>query len=342
MELSSISVEGIGAVSPAGWSVNSLRDALAKGQSMPITGLARPGWRRGLPVRQTPIPTPRPSFFGHARLRRASPITQFAVGAALEALGKEVGLVSSGQLRLGIILCVMAGCVGYSRRFYEEILSDPATASPLVFPETVFNAPASHLAAFLGSTARSYTLVGDPGMFLAGLALGAQWLMADAVDRALVIGAEEVDWLVADAFRRFERHAVLSEGAGALYLRRSSTTPSVRLERVTDSHSYLVTRPKRASAQAMRAQLPVSRPDYLLCEGTLGWTRYDAPEIEAWVDWLGPRLALKPLLGEGLAAGSAWQCVAAIDALQRKQVRGAVISAVGCNQQAIGACFCRE
>ncbi len=64
--------------------------------------------------------------------------------------------------------------MAYSRRFYEEVLRDPATASPLIFPETVFNAPASHLAAFLGTTAINYTLVGDEGTFLAGTRAGRE------------------------------------------------------------------------------------------------------------------------------------------------------------------------
>ena len=98
---------------------------------------------------------------------------------------------------------MLAGLVTYSRRFYEEVLRDPATASPLIFPETVFNAPASHLAAYLGSTAPNCTLVGDDGMFLQGLALAAQWLMEDEIDGCVVIGAEELDWLVPTRYGSF-------------------------------------------------------------------------------------------------------------------------------------------
>ena len=86
---------------------------------------------------------------------------------------------------LGIIVCVLSGCVNYSRRFYDETLKDPGTASPLVFPETVFNAPASHISAFLGSMAVNYTLVGDAGTFLQGLATGANWLIEGKVSECL-------------------------------------------------------------------------------------------------------------------------------------------------------------
>jgi len=42
----------------------------------------------------------------------------------------------------------------------------------MIFPETVFNSSASHLAAYLGSAGVNYTLVGDAGTFLQGLAVG--------------------------------------------------------------------------------------------------------------------------------------------------------------------------
>jgi 3-oxoacyl-(acyl-carrier-protein) synthase len=342
VELNTVMVQGIGAVSPAGWNVDSLRDALAKGQPLPGSNLARPGFASDLRVRRVPTPSPRPDFLGHPRLRRASPISQFAVGAALEALGTNLQGVTQDRSRLGIIFAVMAGCIKYSRRFYDETLRDPATASPLVFPETVFNAPASHLAAILGSSGRTYTFVGDPGMFLVGLALGATWLADDHVDSVLIVGAEEIDWLAADAFRRFERHAILSEGAGAVYLRRGTGAgDEIHLQAVTDSHSFLSHRPRLAAAQAMRAELPSHAEDHLLCDGTQGLPKLDLAEKQAWANWTGPRLALKPLLGEGLAAASAWQCVAAIDALRQTRYRGALVSIVGCNQQAIGAHFIR-
>src|SRR5437867_6526528 len=182
-----IFIQGIGAVSPAGWGVLPLREALAKGEPLPAKELARPGSTRSLRVRPVPPPSPRPNFLAHARLRRTSPITQYAVAAALEALGDDAARVSRGSLKLGIIICVMTGCVNYSRRFYDETLKDPATASPLIFPETVFNAPASHLAALLGTREISYTLVGDPGTFLQGLALGAKLLTQDELDCCLVV-----------------------------------------------------------------------------------------------------------------------------------------------------------
>jgi hypothetical protein len=77
----------------------------------------------------------------------------------------------------------------------------------------------------------------------------------------------------------------------------------------------------------------------LLCDGLQGVARLDSAEQEAWRDWTGARLSPKRVLGEGLMAAAGWQCVAAVDALQRKVHRAAVVSVVGSNQQAIAARF---
>jgi len=336
-----IVIHGIGAVSPAGWGILPMREALAKGEPLPARELARPGWARPLRVRTVLPASARPAGASHPRLRRVSPITHYAVAAALEALGYPA--VTTGRpesSRTGLIFCVMTGCVNYSRRFYDETLRDPMTASPLVFPETVFNAPASHIAAILGTTAISYTLVGDPGTFLQGLALAADWLLSERLDGCLVIGAEEIDWLTADAYGLFARNIVLSEGAGALHLRRErSNGAAARLRSITGAHSFCDTFTRARATQRMRAELPPGNPEHLLCDGTQNLRNVDTAEVEAWRDWPGSCLSPKTVLGEGLAAGSAWQCVAAVDALRQRQHPAASVSVVGCNQQSIGAHF---
>ncbi len=340
MGLSGVFVHGCGVVSPAGWGLTSFRAALTAGIALPVNPLPRPGWEKPLPIRQVPPPQPRPAFLAHGRLRRASPITHYVVAAALEALGRDAELVAAGKLRLGIVLCVMSGCVNYSRRFYDEALRDPATASPLLFPETVFNAPASHLASLLGTPALNYTLVGDPGAFLQGTALAAQWLAAGQIDACLVVGGEESDWLTANAFRLFSRKLILADGAGALYLKTTADgTPLAQLRAVTNPHLFGPAGTRAQAAKALRAELPPCVDGHLLADGLQNVPRFDDAEAAAWQDWTAARVSPKLLLGEGLMAAAAWQCVAAVDALQTGRHAAASVSVVGCNEQAIGAHF---
>jgi 3-oxoacyl-(acyl-carrier-protein) synthase len=305
---------------------------LAQNQPLPVQSTTRPGWEKPLLVRAVPAPKDRLAFLSHPRLRRAGAMTQHSVAAALEALGEDAARIQAGQAILGIIVCMMAGSVTYSRRFYEEVLHDPATASPLIFPETVFNAPASHLAAFLGAKTINYTLVGDDGTFLQALALGAGWLEENRVDGCIVIGAEEVDWIVADALRLFHRGSIYAGGAGAIYIKK--TPRPVELALVTDSYLYTPERKRQAAATQMRAQFGLGDADELLCDS-------QPPEHTVWKDWTGRRLSPKFILGEAFVASAAWQCVAANDAMQANGLKAVNISTVGANQQAIGARFCR-
>lgn len=335
-----IFVCGLGAVSPAGWGVEKLGAALDRGEPLPVQNILRPGWENSLRGRTVPAPETRPAFFSHPRLRRAGAITQYAVAAALEALGADAAQVQSGALRLGIVASTMSGSVAYSRRFYEEVLREPATASPLIFPETVFNAPASHLAAFLNTNGLGYTLVGDDGTFLQGLALAADWLLQDQADGVVVIGAEEMDWIAADAMRPFHRSTIRSAGAGAIYLRREqSATAGAELAAVTDSFLFTQDQKRTEAARRMRAQLPAPAPGELLCASAPNLALPNSAENLAWRDWTGTRLAPKPILGEAFLASAAWQCVAACASLAQRRFSAANVSVVGTNQQAIGARF---
>jgi len=341
--MSRVFVHGVGAVSPAGWGVEALRDALRKGERIPTVEMARPGWNKSLQVRAVPLPSGRPAFLAHPRLRRSSAITQHTVGAALEAVGADLPSIQRGEFKVGLVVCLMSGSVTYSRRFFEEVLKDPSVASPMLFPETVYNAPGSHLAAYLNSNTVSFTLVGDDSCFLQGVAVAAGWLMEDVVQGCLVVGAEEADWLVADASHLFDRRAVQGAGAGAMYLRRDMPVNSgVELACITDAFSFGFSKDRAEAVKNVRAQLPVGNGNELLCLAAHGLPRRDADEENAWRDWSGTRFAPKQILGEAFTASAAWQCVAACDALARGEFKAANVSIVGASRQAIGARFIRS
>ena len=270
--------------------------------------LERPGWEKPLRARLVPPPPRRLPFLAHPRLRRTSPITHYAAAAALEAVAR-LRANNERSRRLGVVVCLQSGCVQYSYRFFDETLKDPATASPLLFPETVFAAPASHVAALLENTPLVYTLAGDPACFLQGMALGVQWLEEQRVDACLVIGAEETNWLLA-------RRALALRASGG-YQRRSRggvPEPSTRQCRweLNWTPSPMPTptpaRTNRANAaRLMREQLPPGSPAELLCDGLSGSPRTDAAERAAWRDWTGPRLSPKMHSGRRADGG---RCVA--------------------------------
>lgn len=333
--MSKIVVRGIGAVSPAGWTRSELLGAVAS-QNVPATSpILFPGRDDKLDVRRVPGPSAPFPWMRHPRLRRVSPISRFAIAAALEALGDDAAKVSEGSLRLGIVFCAMAGCVNYSSRFYQEVLADPTTASPLVFPETVFNAPASHLAALLGAGDLNYTQVGDDSAFVQGLVTAAGWLSENRVDGCLVIAAEECDWLTAEAMRLFDRSSILSEGAGAVYLKRDD--PGVVMESITSPQVYRSRVDRFAAVRKMRQELESIGPAELLFDSgaTRNGLEPDA-EFRAWANWSGDRIAIRSILGNAFCASAAWQMIAAASVVSDRVGRRAFVSVTGTNQAAIG------
>jgi len=316
-DMSRVFIHGWGAVSPAGWGVPALSSALKAGVPLPSTALSGTAGK-SLPVRRVPPANPRPTWLAQPRLRRSSSISHFTVGAALEALAQaETGGGPVRRERLGIVTTVFTGGVSYSRRFFEEVLANPRLASPMLFPETVLNAPSSHLGAVLGSTAPNDTLVGDQTGFLHGLALAADWLAEPGLDAVLVVAAEEVDWLTATAGRLFEHGLILSEGAGALLLRRDPGP--VELLGVTDPAPYVAGQSRTGCIQTVLDQM---RP----------WS--------ASATWRNPQIA--EILGNGLAAAGAWTTLAAVLETATGAVETRTAALVeGANLQVLGAIFRR-
>jgi hypothetical protein len=162
------------------------------------------------------------------------------------------------------------------------------------------------------------------------------------VDDCLVVGAEETGWLLADALLRFDHSIQAAGGAGAILLTRSATrSTGVELQQLTDLEVYAREQSRHAAAARMRALLPEGAADGLLCDSRVGSARLDAAETIVWRDWPGARVSPKVILGDGLMAASAWQCVAAVDALCRGRHRAACVSVVGQTEAAAGARFAR-
>ncbi len=328
-------ITGIGAVTPAGWGHEALLRALV-GREMPDVGFLER--TRGDSVVKTPVrrvPSANGQIPKSARLRRVSPIAKFAAAAAVEALGAERLEASlAGRLRVGVIFSLSNGCVNFSSRFFAEALAEPALASPILFPETVFNAPSSHISAMIGSHAPNDTLLGDASAFFTGLELAIEWLERGDADGCLVIAAEELDWLSAEALRLYSGNFIPSEAAAAIYL--EPADGPVRIGRLPAPLPYVST-PREHAARMMRERLAVENDDQtLLIDSRNGIRRFDRAEEHAWHGWRGARWSPKTLLGDCMGAAGAVQTVAAAAALKQGLFRHAAVSCTGPNQQAAG------
>lgn len=347
-----IVVSGWGAVSPAGWGSEALLAACGVGvEPLPAEFWEREGQARPARVRRVPKPALVPEAWREPRLRRTSLIGRYAASAALEALDRSgrAAAVREGTWRLGILFTAVNGCVEFSRRFFSEVLREPSLASPILFPETVFNAPASHLSAVLGSPHANLTLLGDSAQYACAMETGVRWLLRGEVDGCLVVGAEEADWLTAEGARWFDDATPCAEGAGAVYLERRGGPPSpgtLLLDRLADVRTYSARVPRCEALAAVRTELECGLEGTgasLLCDGLTGHAPRDREEKAVWDHWTGERMSVRAALGDGFAAATAWQVVLALGWLAAPGCggRNALVSAAGENSAATGVRFAR-
>ena len=327
-------ISGIGAVTPAGWGTEAMMRALMDREMPALACLERACGETMVRTAVLRVPSEPSAIPKSPRLRRTSGIAKFAAAAAVEALGAarmEASL--AGRLHVGVVFTLTNGCVNFSSRFFSETLADPALASPILFPETVFNAPSSHISALIGSSAPNDTLLGDASAFFTGIDLAIQWLERGDVDGCLVIAAEELDWLSAEALRFYSKSHIPSEAAAAIYLEPNPN--AVRIERLPAPLPYpFATR--RDAALMLRQQLEAEDDGTLLVDCRCGIHRFDRAEENAWQDWRGPRWSPKTVLGECMGAAGAVQTVAAVAALKDGLFQRAAVTCTGANQQAAG------
>ena len=230
---------------------------------------------------------------------------------------------------MALVFAISNGGVIYTKRFYRDIVEGGAqSASPLLFPETVFNAPASHLAAILGITGATYTLVGDSAAGLLAIRMAEDLMTNEGLDYCLVVGAEEVDWLLCDAYRRWrllrlappvepfgriDRGMILSEGAGAILLRRDGP---IIIEGTHAGGNYR----KRAEAEELMKRIlrDLSRTKIDFVISSANGTFIDKAESRVLQQVIPDAFVYtaKPALGESVGAAGLWQVILGGQALR--------------------------
>ena len=328
----SLAIAGMGWVTPLGSGVDSVWERLLHGDEASTTTISEEVGDRSYNVFRVPESALRDA--AHPRLRRASAISRFAAAAGLEALrAASVKLDSQHAERTALIFAISNGGVIYTKRFYRDIVNEGAqSASPLLFPETVFNAPASHLAAILGISGATYTLVGDGAVGLLAIKMAEDLMANEAIDHCLVVGTEEIDWLLCDAYRRwrllraappiepFSRQKlgmILSEGAGAIVLARDGPLT------IECAHpgGYFA---KRAEAveilNRILCDLGQSEIDFVV--SSANGTFVDEAECRALKagDPNAFVYTAKPALGESVGAAGLWQVILAAQALRSAEL----------------------
>ena len=331
-----IFVQGIGAVTPLGPTRLETWAAIRRGERAPRKLFSNE--IAGRKYFSCSVPG---SFVSDAarqpRLRRSGTISLLGAAAGFDAMA-DAGLKpdSKSDNRIAVVFAVCSGGINYTRRFYHEIVTQGAdSASPLLFPETVYNAPASHLAALLGISGKSYTLVGDSSVSLSAIHFAIELLtMHHEVERCLVVGTEEADWLLADAFAswrmasnqdQFEVYGrvsgtIFGEAAAAVLLGR---TGPIAITYSSAGRPFWSFRNSAIAARELLQRMDPERgPDLIVSSANS--TFADEVESTLFCDVYPsvPVYAPKPAIGEALGASGLLQVALAGLALRHQELPG--------------------
>jgi len=352
------SIQGIGAVTPLGPTALETWTALCRGQQAPKTLFANGLSGRNYFCCRVPA-----KFIADAarqpRLRRSGTISLLGAAAGFDAFA-DAGLKPGSGLstRIAVVFAICSGGVNYTRRFYHEIVTQGAHgASPLLFPETVYNAAASHLAALLGVNGQSYTLVGDSSVGLAAIHFAIELLtMQRQLDRCLVVGTEEADWLLADAFAcwrmatkrdQFEVYGqsggtIFGEAAAAILIGRTGPLAIASSSPGLPFHTF---RESESAAREMFGPLQAGGSPEMIVSSANG-TFADEVERKIFRELYPsvPVYAPKPALGEALGASALLQVAIAGLALRHQQLPGTLSAGSklpNINRETRACSFCR-
>lgn len=365
-----LAIAGRGWVTPLGSDIEQVWQRLLAGERAAAEEIAAPESDRTYRAFRVP-----PDYYvaipPHPRLRRSSAISKFAAAAGLAALrDATIEMTPEIAARTALIFAVSNGGVVYTKRFYRDVVEAGAhAASPLLFPETVFNAPASHLAAILGITGASYTVVADGAVGALALQMAHDLMANQSLEYCLVVAAEEADWLLCDAYRKWRllrrappiepfrtpaRGTILSEGAGALVVARRG---EFVVERIAPGENFRRRSDATAAVARVFAELSVADEASLVLASANG-TFIDQAERCA-IQKHCPNAAVytpKAAIGESVGASGIWQMICAAEALRtrslppplntpeelrnaatnEREVTSAIVPVCGMNQQVAG------
>jgi 3-oxoacyl-(acyl-carrier-protein) synthase len=317
----SLAIVGMGWVTPLGSGVDQVWERLLLGNEAPATSISEQFSARRYSAFR--VPESALAALKHPRLRRASAISRFAAAAGLDALhAAGVELNSQNAERIALIFAISNGGVIYTKRFYHDVVETGAqSASPLLFPETVFNAPASHLAAMVGLSGATYTLVGDGAVGLLAIKMAEDLMANEAFDYCLVVATEEVDWLLCDAYRRWrllrlappiepfnrkKRGTILSEGAAAIVVSRDGP---ITIECAHPGGYYRNRTETEQILERILRDLAQTRIDIAI--SSANGTFIDQAEHNA-LEKVIPEAVVytaKPAMGESVGASGLWQVI---------------------------------
>lgn len=194
MNMAEIVITGIGVISPMGVGTAAFWESCRKAKTgiRKVTAFATNTFKSNIAGCVAGFD---PGQFMPSRVyRRMGRVSRMAVAASIEALKDSgIDLAVVGRDKIGVIVGTAYGSSAHVEDFYLSLLNDgPRGAQPFLFPETVPNAPASHISMFHGITGPNSTFCQNDISAETAILYARNLLSQNVVDVVLAGGADEL------------------------------------------------------------------------------------------------------------------------------------------------------
>lgn len=213
-------ISGIGPLTPVGTGKEAFWESMCKGTSgiHNITKFSSVPGARGGEVPEPDID----EYVNGRKFRRAAEISKnamIAVSSALKDSGTEPFPGGDSALVFGIT----HGAINYSREYHRALLEGDEDVSPVLFSDSVLNAPAGNGSICFDIKGAVHTIVGDITASIKAVMLACRILKTGSVRRSIIVSAEEINELTFFCRSKLDGSEI-SEGAGALLIEDDSDT----------------------------------------------------------------------------------------------------------------------
>jgi len=156
-------------------------------------------------------------------LRRMARVSRYAISAIKMAI-RDAGGDDIEPGETALIVALTHGALNYTCEYHSSIVdSSSVDISPLLFSESVLNAPAGNASIYFGINGPVHTIVGGNTVGLKAIGLAVHILSAGICSRVVVAASEEMNRLSLFCRSRLGESAI-SEGAAAIVVDQSDTS----------------------------------------------------------------------------------------------------------------------
>jgi len=306
-------ISGIGPLTPFGAGKECLRQSLKDGLSgiKEITKFSSISGAMGGEITDIDID----AIIDDRKFRRAADVSKYAMAAIKLALN-DAGLESVSGEDSAMVAAVTHGALNYTQEYHELLLTGGVEdISPILFSDSVLNAPAGNASICFGIQGAVHTIVGGTASSIKAAMLACRLLDDGPIKRALLFSTEEINELSFYCRNSFGE-PVMSEGAGALLIERADERKgSQQYCNVSGFASYLDPSDPEASLRISAdralsmAGIKKDDLDFVLMEGAAGiHNGYFNETLSGTVS---------QYTGKAFAVSSIWNIIAAADSIEQ-------------------------